>query len=178
MELAMGDRRTLKQATAPPALGDHLSNSRLSGHSIGGSGSGALNGSGLSMSSALPITGASGFDSPQRSPSISSPSSPYAGTSSNGGTSSYFSQQRLSTLSSTTLSSSPTSTSQGAGSLSLGDTRAVFLNIEAVAALAGEFASVLERMALEQEGKDMIGEAFLAMVRVFLLSRNRPLACL
>jgi hypothetical protein len=42
--------------------------------------------------------------------------------------------------------------------------RAVFLNVEALAALAEEFATVLETMAAQEEGEDMIGEAFLTMV--------------
>jgi len=58
--------------------------------------------------------------------------------------------------------------------LSPADVRAVFLNLEAVAALAHEFASLLEAActpAAEEAGKDMIGEIFLTMVRA---RRRRP----
>lgn len=51
------------------------------------------------------------------------------------------------------------------GPLSAGDARAVFLNVEAIATLAEEFASVLEKMAAQPQGEDMMGEAFLTMVR-------------
>ncbi|KAL7408969.1 hypothetical protein BDY24DRAFT_245187 [Mrakia frigida] len=61
---------------------------------------------------------------------------------------------------------SPGSTTSlgGVGPLSTADVRAVFLNVEALAALAEEFASVLERMAGKEEGMDMVGEAFLTMM--------------
>lgn len=51
--------------------------------------------------------------------------------------------------------------------LSPADIRAVFLNLESVAALAHEFATLLEQAgspASEEAGKDMIGEIFLTMV--------------
>lgn len=52
--------------------------------------------------------------------------------------------------------------------LSPADIRAVFLNLESVATLAHEFASLLETAcspAAEEAGSDMIGEIFLTMVR-------------
>lgn len=52
----------------------------------------------------------------------------------------------------------------GIGPLSAGDARAVFLNVEAIATLADEFAGVLERMAAQPEGQDMMGGAFLQMM--------------
>lgn len=60
--------------------------------------------------------------------------------------------------------------------LSPADVRAVFLNLEAVAALAHEFASLLEAAssaAAEEAGKDMIGEIFLTMVRRQYLSERK-----
>lgn len=69
----------------------------------------------------------------------------------------------------------PTTTT--AGPLSTADTRAVFLNVDVLANLADEFASLLENvcgMKAQGEGWDMVGQAFITMVRshVILLSSS------
>jgi len=94
-------------------------------------------------------------------------------------TTSYFPSYGSSTIPSPRRVFSPGSTSTstmmgsggggGVGALSNADVRAVFLNVEALATLAEEFASMLERMGSLQEGeegKDRVGEAFLGMVSV------------
>lgn len=80
-----------------------------------------------------------------------------------------------SSVSMMTISSTmgPGGTSTGAiGPLSASDARAVFLNIESLATLSNDFASILEVVVQREmtgEGVDMVGETFLAMVGLLSL---------